>query len=599
MRTKDGTRATGSRRNRRFALGAIALCVSVLGITAVASALTGAIFTTDVACGGVNINLFDAKEDVYLNGGPQGGGPGLPEGDYYVKVTDPSGATLLGIAGSESSPVRAVHVNALGSFAQCYQLVDILNSKSSNFLQKGYDTTPNNGNEYKVWVSSSSNFPSNENKTDNFKVVLNNPPPGVASDPIVTKEATATFDRNWTWDIDKSVTCGGSGPSGSYDDVVQKLSGTATCNYTIVATKNGPTDTNWKVSGTISVANPNSGVGEVITLTSVTDVITGGLSAGGDVNCVVKNGDDSLPLDVTIDPSSSNTYNYVCTYASAPSSVTTNTATATWAAQNVGSKTLAAGSTTGSDDFAFDTPNETNECTKVTDTLDGTTTTLGASVCATTTFTPSVNFPVPRSGCADHNNTAKSDPTDDAADNPNTTDTDSASVRICGPVGGEGTMGFWQNKNGQKLIQNAGSATVCGITGNLTTYLRSFAPFQDLSSSANNQAVQTYVTNIIKAANASGPTMNAMLKAQMLSTALDVFFGKVPGGTLPGGAEVDLASWGAAFNNQASMTVCEMLAYAASQSDVGGVNWYGQVKAIQELAKNAFDAINNGVALSI
>jgi hypothetical protein len=32
------------------------------------------------------------------------------------------------------------------------------------------------------------------------------------------------------------------------------------------------------------------------------------------------------------------------------------------------------------------------------------------------------------------------------------------------------------------------------------------------------------VYNVIKAANASGASMNAMLKAQMLATALDVYF---------------------------------------------------------------------------
>ena len=42
-----------------------------------------------------------------------------------------------------------------------------------------------------------------------------------------------------------------------------------------------------------------------------------------------------------------------------------------------------------------------------------------------------------------------------------------------------------------------------------------------------------------------------------------------------------------------------MLTYAASQSNSGGGNRYGPVKATQELAKDAFDAINNGVALSI
>jgi hypothetical protein len=41
-----------------------------------------------------------------------------------------------------------------------------------------------------------------------------------------------------------------------------------------------------------------------------------------------------------------------------------------------------------------------------------------------------------------------------------------------------------------------------------------------------------------------------------------------------------------------------MLAYAGSQSNSGGSAWYGQVKATQVLAKDAFDAINNDVANS-
>jgi hypothetical protein len=36
--------------------------------------------------------------------------------------------------------------------------------------------------------------------------------------------------------------------------------------------------------------------------------------------------------------------------------------------------------------------------------------------------------------------------------------------------------------------------------------------------------VATYVTNVIKAANAGGTSMNPMLKAQMLATSLDVYF---------------------------------------------------------------------------
>src|SRR5205814_8731226 len=85
------------------------------------------------------------------------------------------------------------------------------------------------------------------------------------------------------------------------------------------------------------------------------------------------------------------------------------------------------------------------------------------------------------------------------------------------------TMGFWQNKNGQGII-TGGAYTGSGKVCNSGIWLRQFAPFQDLSSTATCSAVATYVYNEIKAANASGASMNAMLKAQDLATSRDVLF---------------------------------------------------------------------------
>ena len=51
-----------------------------------------------------------------------------------------------------------------------------------------------------------------------------------------------------------------------------------------------------------------------------------------------------------------------------------------------------------------------------------------------------------------------------------------------------------------------------------------------------------------------------------------------------------------AFGGATSLTVGDILTYAASQSNPGGSAWYGQVKGTQELAKDTFDAINNQVA---
>ena len=147
-------------------------------------------------------------------------------------------------------------------------------------------------------------------------------------------------------------------------------------------------------------------------------------------------------------------------------------------------------------------------------------------------------------------------------------------------------------------------------------YLQGFNPFKDLTDCAT---VKTYVGNVIKSAvcTSTSSTCNSMLKAQMLATALDVYFTANPNATsrnfLPstpiGPVVIDLdyicsnpgacgsyEDVSAAFGGASSMTVSQMLAYAASQSNVGGSLWYGQVKATQVLAKDAFDAINNQVA---
>ena len=127
--------------------------------------LPGAIFTTDSTCTGVNLNIYNDKADVYLDGGPaHPGAAGLPDGSYCVQVTDPSGQTVLGM-----SDPGAVTV-ADGEFVQCYQLTSILKTASSGFTVAGFDDTPNPGGEYKVWVSTDCNFDNNSTKTDNFQV---------------------------------------------------------------------------------------------------------------------------------------------------------------------------------------------------------------------------------------------------------------------------------------------------------------------------------------------------------------------------------------------------------------------------------------------
>jgi hypothetical protein len=155
----------------RHIFGIVAVCI-VAAATATAAPVPGAIFTTDSLCKGTNVNIFSSKDDVYVDGGPaHPGAAGLPDGEYYVQVTEPNG-TILGtsIGMPDSTPV----VVSGGEFAACYQLSHIVGQGGN----AGYADTSNNGGEYKVWVSAASTFDNANTKTDNFKINNDGTPPG-------------------------------------------------------------------------------------------------------------------------------------------------------------------------------------------------------------------------------------------------------------------------------------------------------------------------------------------------------------------------------------------------------------------------------------
>ena len=392
----------------------------------------------------------------------------------------------------------------------------------------------------------------------------------VGADLKVSKTASPAFKRTYKWSIAKSADKTVIDPGGKV-------------NYTVTATETGFTDSEWVVTGSITVHNPNDW--EPVTLTGVTDTIDNGgvCTVSGNTTQTIAAGGDSTGLT------------YKCTYASAPSPLNgTNKATATWDKSAVFTPNGSASGTAGAD-FGSAAPTSTvNKTITVTDTLNGVTTTLGT--CTATDSTPfascpfnySRTFTPPSSGCVTITNTAKI---------VETGQTSSASVKNCNS--GALTMGFWQNNNGQTIIKNGAST---GGVCNVGTWLRTYAPFADLSATANCNAVATYVYNVIKGGgiDCGGLNCNALLKAQMLATALNVYFSdpalggnKINAAAPIGGLKVDITPYKVAFNNQTCMTVSAMLSYAASQSNSGGSTWYAQVKTTQERAKSAFDAINN------
>ncbi len=446
------------------------------------------------------------------------------------------------------------------------------------------------------------------------------------ADLSASKTATPSFTRTYTWGITKSVD----------KTKVEQVGGTATFNYTVKVTHDSGTDSGWVVNGVITVTNPNS-----FTFTGVT--ITDAVDNGG--TCSVTGGSSA-----SIAPGT-NTFNYKCTYSSAPSPLKgTNTATVDWSSNSFPTPDS---STTGKATFDFGAggtgnPTLVDNIATITDTFNGTTTTLGIINAATDTesstgtgvtateisgvwtFTYSHTVNVPASGCTTYNNSAVFTTNTTGATNHS-----DQSVQACGSgKTGALTMGFWQNKNGQGIIAASGPKTG---TCYLTTWLRLYAPFQDLSATATCAQVATYVYNVIKAANASGSSMNAMLKAQMLSTALDVYFGGGPGGdpisgfnggvkTVIGSVAIDLTKVCNMIDSSSTLTasctgtpkyidtsaafvplVCPnttvsyLLSKASSQDTVpGGLSgWYlvsgVQSKYLQGLAKNTFDAVNNRV----
>lgn len=146
--------------------------------------LPGAIFTTNANGTRVNQNIYPDKCAVYLDGGPgpeaPAGAAGLPEGDYYFQVTDPSGKVLL-----STDPVsnRRFHVSADGVIvaytgvggpahptgvdtdhaglgAITIQLANL--TCPTDFLD-----TPNPGGVYKAWVTPVDDFVGDPTQVDN------------------------------------------------------------------------------------------------------------------------------------------------------------------------------------------------------------------------------------------------------------------------------------------------------------------------------------------------------------------------------------------------------------------------------------------------
>jgi hypothetical protein len=640
------------RRSRVFVAIATGLAATAMAAPGGAAAAGNAGYTTfDATLGGclhgsaVNCNVYEAKQDVYMNGGPTGGN-GLADGEYFFAVLAPgcqNGGFLDGKPGNLSDEAKGeggsgcsdsgegsgddlanrtftVSKGLITSYTGTHTKGEDPQGNSAIALFP-FDDTPNHGGVYILAICPVGAKTAAPCKFDAFKVNGTE-----ATNLTVLKDANPEFAREFPWSIEKSVNACQvtlAAPNGCQTTHSEK-----TLTYTVKVTKGEGVDSGWKVSGTITIFNPNS---KEATGVVVADAITppAGEEAG---SCSIESGGSPYIVG-GLGAGEKLELAYVCTFVNQPlyKAKYKNTATVKWDAESVG---------TTNESESFQVPFEFTKPTsvihdsvslsdlyKVIEEPAGSAS-FGEGALPSGTIDKSKTFEytyvvkVPY-GCVKLENDASFEATDPDSDSD---DSGSAEVtaRVCRTPAHTGalTMGFWQNKNGQSILSgDASSGGVCKAT----TWLRQYAPFQDLSATASCSKVASYVYGIIKVATCGGTTCNAMLKAQMLATALDVYFSDPALGTNKikapapiGGVTIDLTlicqmidgsgsstcsgvyeDASSAFGGSSSLTVSQMLAYAASQSNAGGSTWYGQVKATQALAKDAFDAINNQVAFSI
>lgn len=148
------------RLSRASVIGVVLLTASAL-VRLSAHQSSGAIFTTLPDGSAVNFNIYASKDLVYLDGGPGQHAPqwaaGLDDGTYVFQVTDPSGKTLLSqdIAACRQIVVTNGVISGLvAAVPPCPHLTGLDDDWNATTVQlMPYADTPNNGGEYKAWVT--------------------------------------------------------------------------------------------------------------------------------------------------------------------------------------------------------------------------------------------------------------------------------------------------------------------------------------------------------------------------------------------------------------------------------------------------------------
>lgn len=228
--------------------------------------------------------------------------------------------------------------------------------------------------------------------------------------PEVDKTVVADFDRTYDWSISKEV---------DRTRVVLTQDGTAQFNYVVSATADGYADSDWTMSGVVSVTNPNTFEGGELTVT-VTDVP----SVGGE--CTVADGQG-----IIVAPAETRTFDYTCTFEEEPEYAGTNLASVAWSGPGETS-----GTTTAEAEVDFLLDEETTLDVevyddKVTGEAPGELLGIANWHDGVTEFAYSLDLPGEVGSCVDYTNTAVLQPMSDAMADLAVGDQAQAEVTVC------------------------------------------------------------------------------------------------------------------------------------------------------------------------
>jgi hypothetical protein len=548
----------------------VAIIPAALWAASPAGAVAGAAFTTTSDGSKVNANHYADKCDVYINGGPNNGANTLTDGYYFFAVlspggqSDPNDGTPNNLSDDEDTRSNRVVQVSDGKIVGTTGGHVIGDDPSTTTISDDqlvqlcdYADTTNNGGVYILALclidsaGDTAAVDPSDCKYDAFKVTASGGEPN--SDLIALKDATPSFTRTFTWDIEKSVDKTSVSASG----------GSATFNYTVVATKSSAVDSGYTVSGEISVFNPNAGT---VTGVAVTDAI-------GLTNCTVTGGSTSIA------GGDSASFDYTCALAAADATSGTNMASVTWDQASIDSP---GNSTTASANFNFAnaTPTVVGNSADVTDNfnLAGPVALTPSPITASHTYNYSRTIAIPATGCLSYTNTA-------VVTFQGGSDSDSETVTVCKLNSNGFTIGFWSNKNGQKLISD-NKVAICTALSAYTNVLGT------ITNCASGSVLTNYVTNVIKAAEASGDGA-PMFKAQFLATALNVW--RTPS---LGTTTIQLTSSEASLLGGSSCQTVSAILAAANAAYPTLSNAALTSKADFMSIKSLFDRINNNLQLT-